>query len=95
MNKYQILFSSQFKKDFKKYLRQPKEKEAIQSVISILAEEGYLGIPQNVVPHRLKGEYKNYWECHVKPDILLIWKQTDEPDNEIALARVGSHSDLF
>ena len=56
MNKYQILFSSQFKKDFKKYLRQPKEKEAIQSVISILAEEGYLGIPQNMVPHRLKGE---------------------------------------
>ena len=46
MNKYQILLSSQFKKDFKKYLRQPKEKEAIQSVISILAEEGYLGIPQ-------------------------------------------------
>jgi len=95
MNKYQILFSSQFKKDLKKYLRKTKDLEAIKSVIQILAEQGYLGIPQNMVPHKLKGEYKNYWECHVKPDILLIWKQTEEPDNEIALARVGSHSDLF
>jgi mRNA interferase YafQ len=95
MSKYQILFSSQFKKDFKKYLKQPKEKQAIKDVIATLANEGYLGIPENMVPHKLKGNYKGYWECHVKPDILLIWKQLEEPDNEIALARVGSHSDLF
>ena len=95
MSKYEIIFSSQFKKDFKKYLKKEKEKKDIMSVITILGDKGYLGIPQNMVPHKLKGEYKNYWECHVKPDILLIWKQSEEPDNEIALARVGSHSDLF
>lgn len=95
MIKYQILFSSQFKKDIKKYLKKQKEKEAIQETIKILANEGYLGIPENMVPHKLKGNYKGYWECHIKPDLLLIWKQTEEPDLEIALARVGSHSDLF
>lgn len=95
MSKYTVVFSNQFKKDYKKYSKFPKEKELIQETIAILANEGYAGIPQNMFPHKLKGNYKDYWECHIKPDLLLIWKQYEEPDNEIAIARLGSHSELF
>ncbi|CAN5362095.1 hypothetical protein BH23BAC2_BH23BAC2_03880 [soil metagenome] len=45
-------------------------------------------------PHLLKGKYFNNWECHIKPDRLIIWIQIEEP-KEIKLVRIGSHSDLF
>lgn len=35
------------------------------------------------------------WECHILPDLLLIWEQGDEPENVVHLIRVGSHSELF
>jgi mRNA interferase YafQ len=40
----------------------------------------------------LKGGYAGCCECHLKPDLLLIYVQTDE---ELQLFRLGSHSDLF
>jgi len=42
--------------------------------------------------HKLSGEFEQAWECHVTPDFLLIWRETDE---EILLLRLGTHSDLF
>jgi mRNA interferase YafQ len=42
--------------------------------------------------HPLKGEWKGYWECHVEPDWLLIYRVTDD---EVRLARTGTHADLF
>ena len=44
--------------------------------------------------HKLVGEYKDNWECHIKPDLLIIWIQIESP-NIIKLVRIGSHSDLF
>jgi hypothetical protein len=40
----------------------------------------------------VKGEWKGYWDCHVEPDWLLIYKVTDD---EVRLARTGTHADLF
>ena len=45
-------------------------------------------------PHRLKSEFINNWECHIKPDLLIIWIQIERP-KEIKLVRLGSHSELF
>jgi len=42
--------------------------------------------------HFLKGEWKHYAECHIEPDWLLIYRIVDE---ELQLARTGSHADLF
>lgn len=43
--------------------------------------------------HELIGDWVGYRECHVKPDLLLIYKK---PDAEtLRLARLGSHSELF
>jgi mRNA interferase YafQ len=42
--------------------------------------------------HKLSGNYKGRWECHLEPDWLLIYKLTG---NEIIFERTGTHSDLF
>jgi mRNA interferase YafQ len=43
--------------------------------------------------HELSGDWGGYRECHIQPDLLLIYRK---PDAEILrLARLGSHSELF
>jgi mRNA interferase YafQ len=43
--------------------------------------------------HDLSGYWSGYRECHVKPDLLLIYRKLDT--DTLRLARVGSHSQLF
>ena len=50
-------------------------------------------IPEEYNPHSLKGNWKNYMECHIENDTLLIW--FDKNNNAIELVRLGSHSKLF
>jgi mRNA interferase YafQ len=45
-------------------------------------------------PHKLLGNYKDNWECHIKADLLIIRIQIESP-NTIKLIRIGTHSDLF
>jgi mRNA interferase YafQ len=64
----------------------------LKDVIRRLAETGTL--PKKFLPHKLSGQYKDNWECHIEPDWLLIWN-IDDQTNEIWLVRTGTHSDLF
>jgi mRNA interferase YafQ len=43
--------------------------------------------------HYLIGNWDGYRECHIKPDLLLIYKNTNQ--NTLRLTRLGSHSELF
>jgi len=63
-------------------------------VLRILEKEGVKGIPVFMKPHKLKGNYQDNWECHIKPDLLIIWIQIESPKT-IRLVRLGSHSELF
>jgi len=94
MTNYELSFSNRFKKDYKKFLKKKRELAAIQKTIAFLADNGHDAIPKNMRPHKLVGNYSGNWECHILPDLLLIWDQTENP-NEIYLIRIGSHSDLF
>ena len=49
-------------------------------------------LPVRLRDHPLSGDWKDYRECHLAPDWLLIYKVTDET---LYLARTGTHSDLF
>jgi len=92
---YKLQESTQFKKDLKKVLkRSKKDLELTFKVLEILRLKGVKGIPVKMSPHRLTGNYKNNWECHIKPDLLIIWIQIESP-TVITLVRLGSHSDLF
>jgi len=43
--------------------------------------------------HDMSGDWAGYRDCHIKPDLLLIYRKHD--DNTLRLARLGSHSELF
>jgi len=89
---YQIETTNRFKKEYKLALKRGLKRKLIDEVILLLEKQGKL--PAKYKPHVLKGNFKNYWECHIQPDWLLIWKQ-DEPIKLITLTSTGTHSDLF
>ena len=56
----------------------------------LLADEP---LPQKFRDHSLTGEYADCRECHLKPDLLLIYRRVE--GNTLELTRLGSHSELF
>lgn len=95
MAKYSLSYSGKFKRDFKRYRNKTKELTAIMEVIDLLSTKGFAGLPERMRAHKLLGNYNGYWECHIFPDLLIIWLQEEEPTNNIYLVRIGSHADLF
>ena len=92
---FEIVASTKFLKDLKLLKRRSaKDAQLLQYLITILAENGHKGLTKNHKPHKLSGNYHGYWECHVKPDLLLIWDE-NEQINLLELVRTGTHSDLF
>ncbi len=91
---YQLIPTTKFKKDLKKVKRNFSDYKITSQLLHILKVSGVNGIPVKMKPHKLKGEYIGDWECHIKPDLLIIWFQIESP-KIIKLIRIGSHSDLF
>lgn len=79
---------------FEKEVEQAKKRKLnlskLKEVMERLAEERPLDPKHR--NHRLKGNFIGYWECHIEPDWLLIYKKTK---THIYFARTGTHSDLF
>ena len=86
-----LRYSTQFKKDVKRYRKQPNKIAKLLKFLKLLQEEQ--PIPSKYKPHLLTGDYKGCMECHIESDYLLIW--IDETENEIGILRLGSHSELF
>ena len=42
--------------------------------------------------HALTGDWKDHRDCHIKPDLVLIYQKPDE--GTMRLVRLGSHSEL-
>lgn len=83
-----------FRHDYRRENRGPHRRD-LESVltlaISLLAEDKPL--PERNRDHALGGDWRDHRECHLKPDLLLIYRK---PDAEcLQLVRLGSHSELF
>lgn len=87
---YQIFRTGGFKKDYKKLTN--SDKALLKEIIATLATGNRLDIKYK--DHKLVGNFVNCRECHIKPDLLLIYR-IDKNVLELALVRVGSHSKLF
>lgn len=90
--KYDIQFTTQFKKDLKLAKKQNKDLDKLFSVIEVLARGETL--PPQYRDHDLSGNYKGTRECHVEPDWLLIYVIQDNV-LVLMLYRLGTHSELF
>jgi mRNA interferase YafQ len=82
--------TSQFKKDLKKAKKQGRNLEALSRVLELLVREESL--PPYSKDHKLTGNWKDFRECHIEPDYLLIYTVVGK---EIRLTRLGTHSELF
>jgi len=89
---FQLVFTNKFKKDITLLQKRGYNMELIKNAILILEETGTLSSTYS--PHKLSGNYSGYWEAHLKPDWLIIWKFVVD-EKQIWLTRTGSHSDLF
>lgn len=85
-----VRFSSAFKKDFKTCVKRGYKMPLLQAVIDTLRIPATL--PEKNKDHQLTGNFSGCRECHIEPDWLLIYKQSDD---ELQLFRTGTHSDLF
>ena len=90
--KYDLQFTSQFKKDLKLAKKQNKDLGKLFEVIDILANGETLDAKYK--DHSLTGNYRGTRECHVEPDWLLIYEIRGDV-LVLMLYRLGSHSELF
>ncbi|WP_366518207.1 type II toxin-antitoxin system YafQ family toxin [uncultured Mucilaginibacter sp.] len=92
---FTLSYTNRFLKDLKLIKkRSQKDFNLLNVFINQLSLTGVKGLEKKNFAHKLKGEYNDCWECHVKPDLLLLWIEITS-ENEIRLIRTGSHSDLF
>lgn len=89
---YTILTTNRFEKHVFRCKKQGLNLAFLKEAMSIFAQTGYL--PDKYKPHKLSGKYAKCWECHIKPDWILIQEQND---NQLILLflNTGSHSHLF
>jgi mRNA interferase YafQ len=85
--------STRFKKDFKREARAGHGQvflDTLAITIQQLAED--LPLPDRFFDHALTGNWDGYRDCHIRPDIVLIYQK---PNAEtLDLVRIGSHSEL-
>ena len=87
-----IIPSNQFKKDLKLAKKRGLNLELLSVVVNTLAAQQPLDIKYH--DHNLTGNYRDFSECHIEPDWLLVYR-TDDDQLELFLFRTGTHSDLF
>ena len=92
--KYKIEYTSNFKKQIKKIVKQNKDINELLEVITRLAN--LENLEEKYKNHKLINNktYQECYECHIKPDWLLIYKYI-ENKLVILLFATGSHSELF
>ncbi|WQY40448.1 type II toxin-antitoxin system YafQ family toxin [Helicobacter pylori] len=84
--------SKKFDKDLKILVKNGFDLKLLYKVVENLAKEQPLD--PKYKDHPLKGALKDFRECHLKTDLLLVC-QIKKQENTLLLVRLGSHSELF
>ena len=82
-----------FRRDYKRVKATPKHRD-IESMLPLVLKMLIADqpLPEKFCDHPLSGEWKDHRDCHIKPDLVLIYRK---PDTErLQLVRLGSHSEL-
>jgi mRNA interferase YafQ len=89
----EIRFTGRFKRDYKreKSGRHGKTLDAVlMEVVNLLADD--VPLPHRNFDHSLSGDWADHRDCHIKPDLILIYRKPD--DANLDLVRLGSHSEI-
>ncbi len=90
--KLDIVWTSQFKKDYKLSIKRGLNINLMDDVIRALSQGEILA--DKYKDHALTGNWNGHRECHIQPDWLLIYR-VDDSVLILTLTRTGTHSDLF
>ncbi len=88
-----IKYTSRFKRDYRREKSGALGKKLdalLKEAIDVLAADALL--PARYVDHPLVGEWNDHRDCHIRPDLILIYRKPDAESLE--LLRLGSHSEL-
>jgi mRNA interferase YafQ len=89
----ELKYTTRFKRDYRREKSGPYSKKLdalLMEVVNLLADDTPL--PHRNFDHLLSGEWNDHHDCHIRPDLVLIYRK---PDNEsLELVRLGSHSEL-
>ena len=89
-----LVLSSKIKKDLKKIKHRPKVKNKFDSIIKKLQREEDL--PLSTKDHNLTGSLKDYRDCHILPDLILVYRfEYIQQEKCLYLYRCSSHSEIF
>lgn len=86
--------SSAFKRDYKREAK-GQHRATLEKILKVVLVALVTDQPLETKyrDHDLSGDWAGYRECHIKPDMLLIYRKSDS--DSLRLARLGSHSELF
>ncbi|MCA3564042.1 MAG: type II toxin-antitoxin system YafQ family toxin [Methylocystis sp.] len=88
-----VRYTVRFKRDYRreKSGRLGKKLDTLMmEVVNLLAADQPL--PRRNFDHALTGDWSDHRDCHIRPDLVLIYRKPD--DEHLELVRMGSHSEL-
>lgn len=89
-----IVRENRFKRDYKRESRGAHRLTLTSELAAVVAAlAGDIQLEPRYEDHPLGFDWNGYRDCHIKPDLILIYRKTD--DGRLLLARLGSHSELF
>jgi len=89
---FELQVTNQFKKSIDLSYARNFNLNLLFEIVELLAQAKPL--PAKNHAHQLKGQYIGIWECHIKPDWLLIW-QEDRGKLMLLLLNTATHSDFM
>jgi mRNA interferase YafQ len=89
---WQPVYTKQFEKNVVRCLKRGYDMVLLKEAVTLLLTGTPL--PEKYNSHKLHGNFAKHWECHIKPDWLLIYRY-DENAAQLIFEATGTHSDLF
>lgn len=89
---YKIVYTNRMKKDAKLMKKRGKDLNKLVNVLFLLSTGNPLPIQYR--DHQLTGNLRDFRECHIEPDWLLMY-QIFEDTLILSATATGSHADLF
>jgi mRNA interferase YafQ len=88
-----VRYTSRFRRDYRREKSGRRgrrlDAELLETVTMLVKDEP---LPRRYFDHPLGGEWNDHRDCHIRPDLILIYRKPD--DANLELVRLGSHSEL-
>jgi mRNA interferase YafQ len=84
-----VRYTNRFKRDYRRE-KSWRLDAVLMEVVKMLAAD--IRLPRRFLDHQLSGEWRDYWGCHIRADLVLIYRLPD--DGTLELVRLGSQREL-